>query len=56
MQSKDKFYTHAFCLMDNHIHLMISEGTEELSRTMKRITVSYVYYFNKKYKRVGHLF
>ncbi|MFT9497716.1 transposase, partial [Anaerosolibacter sp.] len=25
-------------------------------RTMKRISVSYVYYFNKKYNRIGHLF
>lgn len=47
---------HAFCLMDNHIHLMLSEGIEDVSRVMKRITVSYVHYFNKKYKRVGHLF
>ena len=42
--------------MDNHIHLFISEGTEDVIKAMKRITVSYVYYFNKKYKRVGHLF
>jgi hypothetical protein len=35
---------------------MISEETEEISKFMKRIAVSYVYYFNKKYKRVGHLF
>ncbi len=42
--------------MDNHVHLMISEGTEDLSKIMKRINVSYVYYFNQKYKRVGHLF
>lgn len=52
----DRFYLHSFCLMDNHIHLMLSEGVEDLSKVMKRITVSYVYYFNKKYKRVGHLF
>lgn len=51
-----RFYLHAFCLMDNHIHLMLGEGIEDLARVMKRITVSYVYYFNKKYKRVGHLF
>jgi len=52
----NRFYLHAFCLMDNHIHLMLSEGVEDIARVMKRITVSYVYYFNKKYKRVGHLF
>lgn len=52
----NRFFLHAFCLMNNHIHLMLSEGTEDVSRVMKRITVSYVHYFNKKYKRVGHLF
>lgn len=52
----NRFYLHAFCLMNNHIHLMLSEGAEDVATVMKRITVSYVYYFNKKYKRVGHLF
>ena len=52
----DRFHLHAFCLMDNHIHLLISEGTEEIALVMKRITVSYVHYFNKKYNRIGHLF
>lgn len=50
------FYLHAFCLMDNHVHLMISEGLEDISKVMQRITVSYVYHFNRKYKREGHLF
>lgn len=50
------FYLHSFCLMDNHIHLMLSEGLEDISKVMKRITISYVSYFNKKYQRVGHLF
>lgn len=35
---------------------MLSEGVEDVATVMKRISVSYVYYFNKKYKRVGHLF
>lgn len=50
------FYLPAFCLMNNHVHLMICEGIDDIARVMKRITVSYVDYFNKKYKRVGHLF
>jgi|GEM_PF-38817 len=51
-----KFTLHAYCLMDNHVHLLISEGTEEISKVMQRINVSYVYYFNRKYGRIGHLF
>lgn len=53
---KGAFYLPAFCLMDNHVHLLIGEGIEDIARVMKRITVSYVLYFNEKYKRVGHLF
>jgi len=52
----DRFSLLAYCLMDNHVHLLLREGKEDIARVMKRITVSYVYYFNKKYKRVGHLF
>lgn len=45
----------AYCLMDNHVHLLLKEG-EELGVSIKRITVGYVRYHNQKYGRVGHLF
>ncbi|WP_442596619.1 REP-associated tyrosine transposase [Neobacillus sp. D3-1R] len=47
---------YAWCLMNNHVHLLLKEGTEELSITMKRIGVSYVSYYNWKYQTTGHLF
>lgn len=50
------FIVYAYCLMDNHIHLLVKEGTEGLATMMKRINASYAYYFNQKYNRVGHLF
>lgn len=53
--NEKKWCLYAFCLMDNHVHLLINEGEESISRIMKRISTSYVYYFNKKYTRVGHL-
>lgn len=56
MQEDGRFRLYAYCLMDNHVHLLLCEGKESVQRTMKRIEVSYVYYFNKKYQRVGHLF
>ena len=56
MKEEGNYYLYAYCLMDNHLHLLIKEGNDNISRIMKRITVSYVYYFNKKYDRVGHLF
>jgi len=55
-KQKDNFYLPAFCLMDNHVHLLIGEGSEDIAKIMKKINVSYVYYFNNKYNRVGHLF
>ena len=45
----------AYCLMDNHVHLLVRAG-ESLSLFVKKIASSYVYYFNHKYDRVGHLF
>jgi putative transposase len=50
------FMDYAYCLMDNHIHLLIKEGPEGLATMMKRINASYAYYFNQKNNRVGHLF
>ncbi|WP_324324420.1 transposase [Sporomusa sphaeroides] len=47
---------YAYCLMDNHIHLVVREGTDSIARLIKRVGSSYVRYFNQKYKRVGHLF
>ena len=47
---------HAYCLMSNHIHLLIEERNESIDRTMKRIGVAYVSYYNKKYERIGPLF
>lgn len=47
---------HAYCLMDNHIHLLIAEDAEDISAVVKRIGVSYVSYYNKRYERLGPLF
>lgn len=48
----------AYCVMDNHVHLVIQEleNGQPLDTLMKRIGVSYAIYFNKKYKREGHVF
>ena len=47
---------YAYCLMTNHVHLLIRETAEELSTVIKRITVAYAHYYNGKYQHVGHLF
>jgi len=46
----------AYCLMNNHVHLLIKTGKEELGQVLKRIGVRYVTYYNWKYFRRGHLF
>lgn len=50
------YHIYAYCLMPNHIHLLIKEGTEELGQTFRRIGASFVYWYNLKYGRTGHLF
>ena len=46
---------HGYVLMSNHYHLLIETKDENLSRFMKHVNASYAIYFNKKYKRSGHL-
>mgnify|MGYP000745955618 CR=1 FL=1 len=49
-------HVHAFCLMNNHYHLLLSEIEENgISRFMQKLNMGYAKYFNEKYKRVGTL-
>lgn len=52
----NQFSVQAYCLLDNHVHMLMKEEKDNVSNAMKRINVRYVYYFNAKYKRIGHLF
>jgi putative transposase len=47
---------HAYCLMTNHYHLLIETQSPTLSKGMKSINGSYTQDFNKRHKRVGHVF
>lgn len=47
---------YAYCLMSNHVHLLLKEKQQNVSTFVKRISSSYVFYFNSKYARTGHLF
>lgn len=46
---------YAYCLMVNHVHLVIRSEDALLATLMKSLQVRYVNYFNKKYKRTGTL-
>jgi putative transposase len=48
----------AYCLMGNHFHLLLYqiEDREALTGLMRSVSTAYSMYFNKKYKRSGHVF
>ena len=50
-----KVNVHDYCLMDNHYHLLIETTSENLSLFMRQINSNYAIYFNKRYRRTGHL-
>jgi REP element-mobilizing transposase RayT len=47
---------HAFCLMDNHYHLLLETIDGNLSVGMRHINGVYTQRFNRFHHRVGHLF
>ena len=47
---------YAYCLMTNHVHLLIRECDEGITEPIRSITIAYAIYFNKRYNRTGHLF
>ena len=49
------FTIHAYVIMSNHYHLLLENRRENLSHGMRAINASYAQYYNKKYKRTGHL-
>ena len=45
-----------YCLMDNHVHLLLEVGQPDLSRGMQRLHGEHAQTFNRRYKQTGHLF
>ncbi|HHY14369.1 MAG TPA: transposase, partial [Thermoanaerobacterales bacterium] len=46
----------AYCLMDNHIHLIIKGELDDISMALKRVNIKYAMNFNVNNDRVGHVF
>jgi putative transposase len=46
----------AFCCMPNHIHLLLRTNKDNLIISMKHAFQQYARYFNRKYRRKGHVF
>ena len=55
-RARSAFQLYAYCLMGNHVHLLLRIYGEGLETVFKRIGGRYVYWYNMKYQRVGHLF
>lgn len=47
---------HAYCLMDNHYHLLLETPRPNLSRGMRQLNGRYTQAYNRRHQRVGHLF
>jgi len=47
---------HAYCLMDNHYHLLIETSKANLAIGMRQLNGIYTQAFNRRHRRVGHLF
>ena len=53
---KHQLNIHGFCLMGNHVHLVIQPRTSNLTAGMHSLAFRYAQHFNKKYKRRGYLY
>jgi REP element-mobilizing transposase RayT len=54
-KSRLPFFLYAYCLMSNHVHLLIERQADAIGRIMHRLLTGYSQYYNRKYRKVGHL-
>ena len=54
-KTKLPFFLYAYCLMTNHVHLLIERQADTIGRIMHRVLTGYSQYYNRRYQRVGHL-
>ena len=50
------FNVHTYCLMGNHIHVLVETITHHPKDIMKRLNTLYAIYLNKRYEFEGHVF
>jgi len=56
VSQKRSLDVYAFCLMPNHIHILLRPRGAELHEAMRDLFARYAMMFNRKYERKGHLF
>ncbi len=55
-KEKSNCYLYGYCLMKNHVHILLQEDNEKVGDIVRRIAVGYAQYYNYRYGRAGHLF
>lgn len=55
VKEKLPFMLYAYCLMTNHLHLLIERRSDAVGRIMHRLLTGYSQYYNRKYRHVGHV-
>ncbi|NLK72082.1 MAG: hypothetical protein GX285_03570 [Clostridiales bacterium] len=43
----------AYCIMDNHMHMIIQAEKHSLISMMRKVNISYAMYYNQRHKRIG---
>jgi putative transposase len=56
ISNRQSLRIYAFCLMPNHVHLLLSPSRDDLHAGMRDLFSNYAKRFNRKYERKGHLF
>ncbi|MDF2880614.1 MAG: hypothetical protein K0R54_1171 [Clostridiaceae bacterium] len=51
-----KFKVYGYCIMNTHNHFIIDSNGSDISKIMHGVNQSYAQYYNRKYKRHGHVF
>ena len=52
----DGLLCHAYCLMENHYHLLVETPRANLDDAMQRLNGTYAMRFNRHHERTGHVF
>lgn len=52
---QQRWHCYAYCLMDNHYHVLIATPEANLVQGMRRLQSMYAQWFNRRHQRVGHL-
>ena len=50
------WFCHAYCLMDNHFHIVVETADGNLSAGMRQLNGVYTQWHNRSHNRVGHVF